>query len=116
MDLPTLGRPIMATSTRSGCFSSSTESTTATFASAASSRSSMPVPCSAAMGKTGTPSLRKASTLDSCETASTLLTATTKGFPVVRSMRASSSSSGVSPARLSTTRTSRAAFLIATCA
>src|SRR6266567_3382896 len=106
VDLPTLGRPMMATSTMSGCVSSSMKETALTCARAASRRSSTPVPCSAVIGKTGTPMEWKGAALASWEGASTLLTAITKGLPVLRRSWASSSSRGVTPAWRSEEHTS----------
>ena len=117
VDLPTLGRPMIATSTASGAVSSvAFSASSCVSANATSSKSSTPVPCSAAIGNTGTPNRWNAAAFASCDIASTLFAATTNGFPVARSSRASSSSRGVSPAWLSTTSTSSAALLMAMCA
>ena len=102
-DLPTFGRPTIAI--RVSLRFSTWASGVVRISSAASSISAMPLPCSAEIGNTAfRPQRSNSKASASIFAVSTLLAATKTGLPVSRASSASSSSSGVMPARASTTR------------
>ena len=111
-DLPTFGRPRIATRIASSptcaCPSPGSSSTIR------SSRSPVPWPCSAERGKgSPSPSLWNSTASRSRRGSSILFASTSTGFFAARSVAANSSSPGVIPWRVSTTKRTRSASSIA---
>ena len=113
VDLPTLGRPAMATRGMRSASSSSSASS-GNSSSASSTRLRTPSPCAAEIGcGSPRPSSWKSAVTTPRSMPSTLLTANNTGRLIRRSSCAMSLSSGVIPSRPSTTKIMRSASWIA---
>ena len=102
-DLPTFGRPTMAT--RSGFAADSSASAGGSRETTAWTRSSTPRECSAETGSTSSPKRANSSARQSSSAVSHLFAATMQGTPESRTRSTTSWSSGVMPSRASTTTT-----------
>ncbi len=118
-DLPTFGRPTIATATSAGWLSvssnlcSSASRPRGNRSTTGSSRSPTPMPCSAEISTTeSNPSRWNSPTRTCARRSSVLLTATTTGAPVLRSVSATSRSAGTRPSRPSTTKITTSAEAI----
>ena len=110
LDLPTLGRPIRAMRRGPPSAPNCSRGASGSASSTASSRSPLPRPCSALTGRgSPRPSDHSAVAAGSAISLSTLLAASTTGFPDRRSTAATASSASVTPTTASTTNSTASA-------